>query len=125
MIISRGDESGFSAVELLVTLLIAAVFLFAGYQMYTQVTRDGSDSSRSAILSNILSERLRASAAAQPVTCVASGPATQTQTVTGVGSVTYSTTVSCPSAVLTSMKFIRVDATYSTNKKVSHAIYSN
>ncbi len=120
------QESGFTAVELLITLIIASLFLFAGYQLYTQVMRDGTASSKMAILSNLLRERMRSTAAGLPATCAASGPTTQTQTVAGVGSVTYSTTVSCPLATeLPTLKLIRVDATYDDNKKVSHAVYAN
>lgn len=118
-------ESGFTAVELLITLVIASMFLFAGYQLYTQVTRDGAASSKVAILSNLLRERMRSTAAGLPATCSASGPTTQAQSVTGVGNVTYSTTISCPLAELPTLKLIRVDATYDGNKKVSHAVYAN
>ena len=38
----RFSTAGFTAVELLVTLFVAAAFLLAGYQLFNFVIRDGS-----------------------------------------------------------------------------------
>lgn len=37
------NKDGFSAVELLVTLFVAAIFLFSGYQVYLAIIKDGGE----------------------------------------------------------------------------------
>jgi Tfp pilus assembly protein PilE len=52
-------EGGFSAVELLITLFIAAIFVFTGYQLYTVVIKNGSEANQRSIASGIAYENLR------------------------------------------------------------------
>lgn len=59
MSLKHAAQEGFTAVELLVTLVIASMFLFAGYQLYSQVTKDGNDANRLAKISNVAYEMLR------------------------------------------------------------------
>ena len=125
---STDPESGFTAVELLVTLIIASMFLFAGYQLYTQVQRDGADANQIAILSGKVNARLQETARSMPGTCAASDVTTPNVNETGIGAVSYRTIVSCPnSPTLTNLKLISTEASYGTNpvKKVKHATYSN
>lgn len=51
--------SGFTAVELLITLFIAAAFLLAGYQLFDAVIRDGAQTRAEARARNIAYEYLR------------------------------------------------------------------
>lgn len=46
-------QQGFSAIELLITLFIAAVFLSAGYQLWGYVNKAGEESDQFAKASNI------------------------------------------------------------------------
>jgi prepilin-type N-terminal cleavage/methylation domain-containing protein len=91
------NQEGFTAVELLITLIIASMFLFAGYQLYTQVTRDGNDANRLAKVSNTAYEMLRERgatvSAANPNGC---GFSTSGSNQTVVNNVTYVITESCP-----------------------------
>lgn len=50
---------GFTAVELLITLFVAAIFLAAGVQMYNLVIRDGGDTRAEAKASSVAYEYLR------------------------------------------------------------------
>lgn len=90
-------QAGFTAVELLITLMIASMFLFAGYQLYTQVTRDGNDANRLAKVSNtayeLLRERGATVSAANPNGC---GFTTGGSNQTVVDNITYVITESCP-----------------------------
>ena len=52
-------RSGFSTVELLITLFIAALFLTSGYQLFTVVIRDSSESRARAKASNIAYDYLQ------------------------------------------------------------------
>ena len=137
--INRNTEDGFTAVELLVTLFIAAIFLFSGYQLYTQVTRDGSEANQSAKISAILYEKQQAAiatvTAAQPNGCVTEliPPApgsTITEQVEGIGSVDFTTTIKCPQGTGTpaDLFLVKVSASYTTNgtnKNLEQAIYAN
>ncbi len=131
------DQDGFTAIELLITLFIAALFLFAGYQLYTQVVRDGKDADRTAKLSNIVYQKLRESSAditaANPTGCGSVADAadsTTTETVQGVGSVNFAITITCPYGVSPpkDIFLIKVSATYTDNgtqKKVEQATYAS
>lgn len=52
-------QAGFSAVELLITLFIATIFLLAGYVLWNQVLTVGLETERQARASNIAYEFLR------------------------------------------------------------------
>jgi hypothetical protein len=104
-------------------MIIGAMFLFAGYQLYSQVTRDGTSANKTAVLSNKVIEKMREHAANQSLTCT-STVAPQTVTEPNIGSVTYTTTISCPNSSLPNLRLIKVKATYDTNKEVNHATYS-
>lgn len=137
MIVStHRSEQGFTAIELLITLIIAAVFLFAGYQLYSQVVKEGANANRSARLSNATYAKLRSATAdadvAYPAGCNFTTPVTTTtsQSVTGLGNVTYTTTISCPYiSASNSAKYvflIRVEGTDATGAtKVSHATFAS
>lgn len=130
-------QQGFTAVELLITLFIASVFLFAGYQLYTQVIRDGKDADRTAKLSNIVYQKMREAAAqvtaAYPSGCTAAADATDStssETVPGIGSVSFAKTISCPygTASPVDIFLVKITATYTadgTQKKVEHATYAS
>ena len=129
-------QDGFTAVELLITLFIASIFLFSGYQLYTQVTRDGQEANQSSKLSGILYEKLQTASATvtstYPNGCAAASESTasNSEQVTGIGSVTFTTTISCPQGTSTStdLFLIKVKASYTSNgaaKEVEHAIYAN
>lgn len=123
--INKASQAGFTAIELLITLIVASMFLFAGYQIYTQVTRDGSDANKVAVLSNKVNEKLRSLTGDSTITCTTTR-APETIAEPGIGSVTYTRTISCPNPGMTSLKLIRVEASYDNNtKRVQHAAYSN
>ena len=138
---NTANEQGFTAVELLITLIVASLFLFSGYQLYVQVTRDGADANKTAVLSNIVYERMTKLAkdttglAANQAGCSATSGSVQTlpaQNVDGVGSVVFKNTIRCPRATtpgnLTDLFYIEVEATYNdggSSKQVRHATYAN
>ncbi|MES2876491.1 MAG: prepilin-type N-terminal cleavage/methylation domain-containing protein [Patescibacteria group bacterium] len=139
--INKTKQAGFTAVELLITLIIASMFLFAGYQLYTQVTRDGADANKTAIVSNVAYKKLRKEASdvttAAPSGCIASAAPTGTErtstsseNVTGIGTVTYTVTVKCApsSAGVLDVFRINVKASYKDagiDKELEHATFVN
>lgn len=127
------SEKGFSAVELLITLFIASVFLIGANQLAIQVTRDTADTDKTASVSNLVYATLRKIRfdASQDIPCVASSPpANQTQNVSvpGInGAVNLVTTYSCPYDQVGVYR-VTVTATYNDgtgSKVLRHATYTN
>jgi len=56
---NRHREDGFTAVELLVTLFVAAIFLLAAYQVYSIVTNDSATTRSRSKASNIALDNAR------------------------------------------------------------------
>lgn len=137
MILTNSLHKGFTAVELLITLFIASIFLLAGYQLYTQVIRDGQEASNLSEVSNLTHERLQSTAtttaANNPNGCTSasvSGPTDSQATVSGIGAVTFTTTVSCPRGASASadLFLIKIKASYTQNgeaRELEHATYTN
>ena len=134
--INHLKESGFTAVELLITLFIASVFLFAGYQLYNQVTIDGKIADNTANLSNVTYEKAQARGAeialANPKGCEASdqGTSTTTQNISGVGSVEFTTNITCVIGTSEQASLFKVKVTAKYNdagveRNVQNAIYAN
>lgn len=57
--IKQKTQSGFSAIELLISLFIAVAFVGAGYQLYAVILKDGSDAKLRARANDIAYEKLR------------------------------------------------------------------
>jgi len=137
MTLLTADQNGFTAIELLITLIVASVFLFSGYQVYTQVVRDGADANRLAIISNKVNERLRkeslTTTSAAPSGCTPSNVLNNAplgiEDVPGIGTVTYTKTVRCSANPTTLDVFmIKVEGSYNdagVTRKVQHATYVN
>jgi prepilin-type N-terminal cleavage/methylation domain-containing protein len=95
--LSRRLQQGFTAVELLITLFIAAAFLIAGYQLFSIVIKDGGDTRAESKAANVAYDYMRqySTSAADP--CVASQPLTGSAiTVAGLANPKISIQISCP-----------------------------
>ncbi|AHB41980.1 hypothetical protein RAAC3_TM7C00001G0110 [Candidatus Saccharibacteria bacterium RAAC3_TM7_1] len=127
-------QQGFTAVELLITLFIAAIFSLAGYMLYAQLNDSGENAKRIATISSLVYDQL--SNAHQYVAASGCTPNTSipalTPTVTGFKSVQITTTVTCPFPSTTggaaNVSLITVKATYSYRSNtdtLSHAQYAS
>ena len=117
-------ESGFTAIELLITLLIASMFLFSGYQLYTQVNRDGTEANQNARVSNLVNEKLRATIVLPAAVC--NYTASEQKTESDIGRVTYATSVTCPNSDVSTMRLVKITATYGNPARtLEHATYAN
>ena len=56
---SRSQQSGFTAVELLITLFVAAAFIVAGYQLFNIVMKDGGETRAESRAGNVAYDYLR------------------------------------------------------------------
>lgn len=116
-------RAGFSTVELLITLFVAALFLGAGYLLYNTIVRESGGARRQARASNVAYRYLRTYSDAVPASCVerevladqALAPPVDTLPDARVW-VTYS----CPEPGLTK---VEVTVRYG-REEVTHALYA-
>jgi prepilin-type N-terminal cleavage/methylation domain-containing protein len=122
-------ESGFSAIELLITLFIAAAFLLTGYQLYGIIIEDGGDARVQAKASNIAYDNLRKYTPNASNPCATYTPSPQPSVPSGSLPSPSSITVNitCPSGVgTTSVSKVQVTVKYGTKspqEEVVHAIF--
>ena len=120
------SNHGFSTVELLIALFVAALFLLTGYQLYGAVIRDSGESRQRARASNIAQDYLRRYAAQVPTTCTvnASWLANQSITADGLANVRVSVARTCPDTGVPSLSKVETRVTYGEDQTVTHAIYA-
>lgn len=123
-------QSGFSAVELLITLFVAVAFLATGYQLYYAVLESSGQTRMRAMAHNIASDYIRFQATQVPTTCT--GAALVSPPIdfsTGVqGIITSSNT--CPYGTGSSITRIDVSIQFkatpgSESEVIKHAIYAS
>lgn len=123
-------QAGFSAVELLITLFIAAIFLLAGYQLWGYVQRAGAEADQLAKASNIAYDYLRREANKSVTTCASSTPINNVAVPAAErgdlpANTTITVVISCPPNV-NNMKKVESTVRYGSEpKKVVHAIYAS
>lgn len=119
-------EAGFSAVELLITLFIAAVFVAGGYQLYSVVIQNGGEARARAKASNIAYENLRkySPQATSPCSVVTPSPAPSMPANSGLSNTILSVTFSCPYGTSSAVTKVSVSLRYNTpQQEVVHAIF--
>lgn len=128
--IDTSDQSGFSAVELLITLLVAAIFLIAGYQLWIQVIDDGARAERDALASGVAYEYAQKHRAASgSCTDTAPNPNNASISITGLTNPTVTVDIDCPysSAPLNGISRTTATVTYGPSEErrsVHHAVFS-
>jgi prepilin-type N-terminal cleavage/methylation domain-containing protein len=128
----NSNESGFTAVELLITLFIAAAFLMSGYQLYGMIIRDGGEARARAKANNIAYQYLQTykNSASKPCAPEIQTPETLAGDTSPISDVTVETTISCPYASsptpITSLSKISVTVKYNKpQQQVTNATYVN
>jgi prepilin-type N-terminal cleavage/methylation domain-containing protein len=130
--IKLNQQSGMTAVEVLITLFIAAAFLMSGYQLYSLIIKDNGEARALAKATNVAYDYLQQQKAttisgASNHTCAASTPYTDSPiTVEGLVSVTRTVVVSCPYTAVTSIAKIQVTIKYgndSPQKSITNTTY--
>jgi prepilin-type N-terminal cleavage/methylation domain-containing protein len=120
------NQAGFSAVELLITLFIAAVFIATGYQLYSVVIKNGAETNQRSIASGIAYENLRryAPKVTAPCTSTSSTPTIPVDSgLSNPSSITV--TYECPFGASSSITRVTVSVKYGTpQQEVVHAIYA-
>ena len=118
-------NSGFTAVELLITLFIAAAFLFTGYQLYTLVIKSGARTRSQTRASNIAYGYLQKYKSAVTNPCITQTPINnQSITVANLSNVTITVAITCPYGTDSSISKIQVTLGYGTPQStVTNATY--
>lgn len=127
MIQKRANESGFTAVELLITLFIAAVFIMTGYQLYSVIISDGASARNQAKAANVAYEYLAKYQASVPASCSASTVSPTPPTDSGVPSIEIDVNTTCPYGAGYPISRIEVVVEFgsaSPKEKVSSVVYA-
>lgn len=116
----RTQESGLTAVELLITLFVAAAFLIAGYQLFNIVIRDGGEIRAESRANNLAYEFLRkhTGEVSKPcVTATLNGGTWQPLTVEGLADARYIVNATCPYSDTPNITKLQVRLEYGTPVK--------
>lgn len=118
-------QSGFTTVELLITLFIAAAFLMSGYQLYSLIIKDGGDARATAKASNVAYDYLQRYKPSATNPCTVQSPLTdQSITVDTLSNVTISVAITCPYSSTTSVSKVLVTMKYNNPQQtISNATY--
>lgn len=125
---SSQKQSGFTAVELLITLFVAAAFLIASYQLFNLVIKDGGATRSESRAANIAYDYLRKYAASSTtIPCTSSTPLTNAPlSVDGLTSATISITVSCLPDAIASLSKVEASISYNNpTQTVKYATYTS
>jgi len=107
-------SEGFSAVELLITLFIAAVFFLAGFQLYVTVINNGGEARMQSSAANIAAGYLQQYESSATSPCTPGTPVNaQPTSGSGLTSATVTVTITCP--YITSPTFSATGGTITTS----------
>lgn len=118
-------NSGFTAVELLIALIIGSLMLLSAYQMYSYVLNDSADTRMRTTASNLAYRLMRENSAlaTKPCTTITVSPApTVPATANLPAGSTAAVTITCPVASVPNLSQVTATITYG-GKTVSHATY--
>jgi hypothetical protein len=122
----QNNQAGFSAVELLITLFIAAAFIATGAQLYSVIIQNSDEARMRAKASNIAYDNVRkyASDATNPCTVVVPSPTPSIPTDSGLPSASIVVTVTCPYGTGTPTSKVEARVLYnSPQQEAVHAIF--
>jgi prepilin-type N-terminal cleavage/methylation domain-containing protein len=121
-------QSGFSAVELLITLFIAAAFVATGYQLYSIVIQNGENAREKAKASNIAYDNLRrySPQATNPCTAVTPSPTPAIPSGSNLTAPTISVTITCPYGTSSGISKVTATVTYNNpQESIVHVLFVN
>lgn len=123
----RSLQTGFSAVELLITLFIGVAFIGAGYQLYGVAVKDGRDVRLRAQASSMAYSQLRTTAATVTNPCTTSNTTSSVPSSSGLINANITAATTCPYGTTSSVSSVTITLVYGTDspqKQVTHAIYT-
>lgn len=124
--ITHQTQSGFTAVELLITLFVAAVFLIAGYQLFSVILQQGGEARNEAKVSSVAYSYLRQYEAKATNPCSAQTESNLPLTIEGVVDARLSSSIGCVAGTSSRLSRITITITYNNpQKSVSFTSYKN
>jgi prepilin-type N-terminal cleavage/methylation domain-containing protein len=126
----HGLQQGFSAVELLITLFVAAAFLVTGYQLYYSVIERSGQARLRSIATNVAYDNLRFYAAKVTAPCTSTSNPTPTPTIpanSGLGDASITVSLTCPFGTSNNITTVTVQVGYgpaSDKEFTEHKIYA-
>ena len=118
-------QIGFTAVELLITLFIAAAFLLSGLQLYAVIIKGSGEIHAQVSASNVVYDYLQRYKPSTANPCTVQAPLTnQTITVYGLSNVTVSVAISCPYGSSSVSKVLVTLRYNNPQQTVSNATYA-
>jgi len=119
------QHPGFSTVELLITLFIAAAFLMSGYQLYSLIMKEGGEARAQAKASNVAYDYLQRYKTSATNPCTEQTPVNaETINVDGLSDAVVTVAISCPYSASLSVSKIQVTVQYGNPQKtVINATY--
>jgi len=129
---SNESKKGFSAIELLVTMFIALLFLSIGYTLYGAIVNSSSIARHRAQADNIAFEYMRRYEATVTNPCVVSTPVNNV-VVTGasaetLAAPTVTVNITCPNSTATLLSLVKVTVIYKeggVQRNVYHEVYAS
>jgi len=123
----RRGQSGFTAVELLITLFVAAAFLIAAYQLFNVVIKDGGNARAQSRAANVAYDYLRRYSTSATIPCSAQTPLTNSSiTADGLTNAQVTVAISCPAFSTTDISKVDVTVTYNTPvQTVKYSTFAN
>lgn len=125
----RLHQKGFTAVELLVTIFVAALFLAAGYQLYNVTLKSSAEGRDQADASLVASNYLNAHRNAVTNPCTTSTPLSNTPiSAANLARPTVTVIISCPIASAGSVSKIETTVSYGrpdNRKTVKRTLFVN
>lgn len=125
--INTSKQSGFTAIELLITLFIAAAFLATGYQLYSVIIQDSGQTRAQSRASNVAYDYMRRYSTSATNPCVAATPVNNSAiTVDGLGNAKITVALTCPYPSSTTVTKIDVTILYNTPQQtMKYSTYVN
>jgi len=125
-------NKGFSAVELIVTMFIALLFLSMGYTLYGAIVNSSSIARHRAQADNVAQEYLRRYESVATNPCAASTPLTNAAVTSaagdGLANPKVSVAISCSNSTISLMSLVTVTITYTESgaqRSVYHEVYAS
>lgn len=121
------QRNGFTSIELLVTLFIAAMALATGYQLYSSIMREDANTRAQAVASQAALTYSKKYSAAVTAPCTPSTPASQQGiTIDGVQNPVLTVEITCPSTLPSAVSKITTRITYgNSGQSVYYGTYSS
>lgn len=118
-------QSGFTTIELLITLFVAAAFLVSGYQLYNLIIKDSGQTRATSRASSIAYDYMRRYSTSATSPCTVSTPLSNSSiSVGGLTNVLITVAISCPYSATTSISKVDVLIKYNTPQQtLEYATY--